>query len=63
LVALSTFSGNPEKVPPEARTVTSIERLYVKDSAVANPQSAKLTVTEGNALAVLLRQGACQIVK
>jgi hypothetical protein len=39
-VALSPFSANPEMGPPEARAVTSTEKLSVKRTAVVNPQSA-----------------------
>jgi hypothetical protein len=40
LVALSSFSGNPEKEPPEARAVPSTRKFSVKRTAVVNPQSA-----------------------
>jgi hypothetical protein len=46
---LFPFSVNTESTPPEARAVASTESLSVKRTAVINPQSAKLTVTEGNA--------------
>jgi hypothetical protein len=57
LVALSPFSGNTEKGPPEARAVTSTEKLSVKRTAVVNPQSAlRLTAPSPRSLTPPSRQ-------